>query len=234
MRTHLLPLFLGNCEIWGKSKMMDAGICCGWLNIFTQAGQNFESWWATTEWEKSFEWGAINFTEHQAERWKSNRGCWGDKITTGRSCQRGADINRNTVYMLFNQYLNIQEALRAAHVPVVVEESTQVNPEPEQIAESTQCDVLEVQTQETMTIDNFAEQEHSNPSAGGEDEGKLLLTLLKVFHVHSKYKSTTGRDLPDIVSFFGMSLLGITSIQGFEKTLQQSRQYALQYVDVSS
>eukprot|EP01041_Mallomonas_annulata_P008533 gene8533-17600_t len=60
-----------------------------------------------------------------------------------------------------------------------------------------------------------------------------ILRLLKTLHVCSRYTSTTGRPLPPDIDYFGMSLLGKTSITGFQETLLQSVRYGRLYLDVS-
>ena len=57
--------------------------------------------------------------------------------------------------------------------------------------------------------------------------------LLKVLHVCLRYKDSTGRNLPEKLDFFGKTLLGQTSISGFEETLINSTRSAGFYLDVS-
>ena len=58
--------------------------------------------------------------------------------------------------------------------------------------------------------------------------------LLKTLHVCLRYKETTLKPLPEKVDFFGKTLLGQTSISGFEETLNNSTKSAGFYLDVSS
>jgi len=55
--------------------------------------------------------------------------------------------------------------------------------------------------------------------------------LLKVLHVCLRYKDSTGRNLPEKLDFFGKTLLGQTSICGFEETLINSTRSAGFYLD---
>ncbi len=57
--------------------------------------------------------------------------------------------------------------------------------------------------------------------------------LLKTLHVCLRYRETTSKPLPEKVDFFGMTLLGQTSISGFEETLNNSTKSAGFYLDVS-
>jgi len=57
--------------------------------------------------------------------------------------------------------------------------------------------------------------------------------LLKTLHVCLRYRETTSKPLPEKVDFFGKTLLGQTSISGFEETLNNSTKSAGFYLDVS-
>lgn len=57
--------------------------------------------------------------------------------------------------------------------------------------------------------------------------------LLKVFHVCMKYGSITGQPLPANVDFFGKTLLGQTSIAGFDVALEGSLRTLGIYLNVS-
>ena len=57
--------------------------------------------------------------------------------------------------------------------------------------------------------------------------------LLKALHVCTRYTAITGRPLLPDVSYFGMCLLGNTSIHGFAETVAQSTKSAQLYLDVS-
>lgn len=56
--------------------------------------------------------------------------------------------------------------------------------------------------------------------------------LLKTLHVCLRYKETTSKPLPEKIDFFGKTLLGQTSISGFEDTLNNSTKSAGFYLDV--
>jgi hypothetical protein len=56
--------------------------------------------------------------------------------------------------------------------------------------------------------------------------------LLKTLHVCLRYKETTSNPLPEKIDFFGKTLLGQTSISGFEDTLNNSTKSAGFYLDV--
>ena len=60
-----------------------------------------------------------------------------------------------------------------------------------------------------------------------------LLKILKVFHVVTRYQSITQKNLPEHVDFFGKTLLGQTSIKGFQDTLVASVKSCVNYLDVS-
>ncbi len=57
--------------------------------------------------------------------------------------------------------------------------------------------------------------------------------LLKVFHVCLKYTGVTGKPLPVNLDFFGKTLLGQTSISGFEDALNGSLRSVGLYLNVS-
>lgn len=129
----------------------------------------------------------------------------------------------------------------------MVDTESNTNPPPEAAVATTQVDSLvvsEVATQsETAQSTLTAETSTAGYSGGISYESiqeeiteKLQLSLDKVFlalHVCSRYKEVTGKDLPENVDFFGKSLLGLTSIQGFRDTVDKSVQSVKWYLDVS-
>ncbi len=59
-----------------------------------------------------------------------------------------------------------------------------------------------------------------------------LSKLFKVLHVYSRYETTTQLALPDEIGFFGLSLLGMTSVGSFQDRLQSSLKQANYYLNV--
>jgi vacuolar-type H+-ATPase subunit I/STV1 len=87
----------------------------------------------------------------------------------------------------------------------------------------------------TMTDAMSAAVDHETLAAQrrAEVEDKTA-KLLKALHVYQRYKDVTQKSLPDTVDFFGRTLLGLTTISGFQDTLNHSTRVLGYYLNVSS
>ena len=100
--------------------------------------------------------------------------------------------------------------------------------EPEVSNSTTQVDVVE-------TFHESTQSDHAPVAQVNIEEilDEKLNRLAKALHVYSKYHDVTGKNLPTNVSFFGSSLLGLTSITGFNDTLLLSLRFINLYLNVS-
>lgn len=65
------------------------------------------------------------------------------------------------------------------------------------------------------------------------DVERRLRKLVKILHVVSKYSDQTGKELPPSVTYFGMSVMGSTSVSDFADTVNQSLKTIGYYIYVS-
>lgn len=84
----------------------------------------------------------------------------------------------------------------------------------------------------TMTEPD-AETVKANEAKKRQEFEDKISKLLKALHVYQRYKDVTTRNLPDTVDFFGRTLLGLTTISGFQDTLNHSNKVATYYLNVS-
>eukprot|EP00599_Poterioochromonas_sp_BG-1_P015958 CAMPEP_0173157972 /NCGR_PEP_ID=MMETSP1105-20130129/16001_1 /TAXON_ID=2985 /ORGANISM="Ochromonas sp., Strain BG-1" /LENGTH=744 /DNA_ID=CAMNT_0014075655 /DNA_START=50 /DNA_END=2284 /DNA_ORIENTATION=+ len=82
----------------------------------------------------------------------------------------------------------------------------------------------------TMTEPD-AETVKANEAKKRQEFEDKISKLLKALHVYQRYKDVTTRNLPDTVDFFGRTLLGLTTISGFQDTLNHSNKVATYYLN---
>ena len=144
-----------------------------------------------------------------------------DAKETGEVCVE-TDQNFSTLLSTASQYEETEEAVEtkavvdnfvipsAAVVPTAAVDETPV---------STQDPEPVLTAKETLSIDLSVLD-------------SKVRKLLKTLHVCLRYKETTSKPLPEKIDFFGKTLLGQTSISGFEETLNNSTKSAGFYLDV--
>lgn len=139
-----------------------------------------------------------------------------------------------------------EESLKNITTQPVTSNSTSQTKTPDLLEVSTETIQIETQTIQTQSethhsVDVATGSETTTPTTTSNQDIKSdfyvkhlqnqIFKLLQVLHVCARYTSTTGQPLPPDVEFFGMSLLGKTSISGFQDTLLQSTRSALLYLD---
>lgn len=117
----------------------------------------------------------------------------------------------------------------------VVEEVEETLPVTESVEVATHTEETEQLVASTMTE---PEEEVEVPPPQPQVDLKAFLEVslerfVKALHVYERYENVTSNPLPDNVSYFGKTLLGLTSISSFQETVNNSLRTATFYLDVS-
>jgi hypothetical protein len=128
----------------------------------------------------------------------------------------------------------------ASKVVVAVETSTDINTTEEVSTETFAVEQSSISTQyetaeepKVQVIEAPSPIQTSVPVVDIASLENSVKKLLKVFHVVMKYTATTGHRLPSNVDYFGQTLLGQTSLGGFDVALEGSLRSAGTYLNVS-
>lgn len=117
----------------------------------------------------------------------------------------------------------------------VVEEVEETLPVTESVEVATHTEATEQLVASTMTE---PEEEVEVPPPQPQVDLKAFLEVslerfVKALHVYERYENVTSNPLPDNVSYFGKTLLGLTSISSFQETVNNSLRTATFYLNVS-